>query len=149
VQPVLEAVAARIVHVGAVGAGHAMKALNNIMSAAGLSVACEVIEVGRRFGLDPETMLEVLNGSTGRNHATETKIAQYVLSERFDSGFLLRLMLKDLVIGVDLAHEVGADIPIGEACLALWQKAAEFLPPDSDQTLVAVLPGGGRGEQQG
>ncbi len=140
IRPVLQALASRIVRVGDVGAAHAMKALNNVMSAMGLSIACEVVEVGRRFGLDPHVMLEVLNGSTGRNHATETKVSQYVLSETYDSGFLLRLMLKDLEIAVELAHAVGVDIPLGEACLALWREAAEALPPDADQTRIATLP---------
>jgi 3-hydroxyisobutyrate dehydrogenase len=136
---VLEAMGSSIVPVGSVGAGHAMKALNNVLSAVGLSIACEAVEVGRRFGLDPDVMLQILNTSTGRNHATENKIAQFVLSESYDSGFRLRLMLKDLVTAVDLAHEVGAATPITEACLALWQAAAEVLPPDADQTRIAVM----------
>jgi 3-hydroxyisobutyrate dehydrogenase len=141
-RPVLDAVATTVVPVGTVGAGHAMKALNNVMSAVGLSIACEVVEVGRRYGLEPAVMLEVLNQSTGRNHATETKIEQYVLSETFDSGFLLRLMLKDLVTAVALARELGARIPIAEACLGLWQEAAERLPADADQTRIALLLAG-------
>lgn len=141
-QPVLQAVASTVFLVGAVGAGHTMKALNNVMSAVGLSVACEVIEVGRRLGLDPQVMLEVLNQSTGRNHATETKIQQFVLSGTFDSGFLLRLMLKDLVTAVELAKDIGASIPIGEACLALWTEAAEVLGADADQTRIALLATG-------
>jgi 3-hydroxyisobutyrate dehydrogenase len=141
IRPVLQALASHIVHVGDVGAAHAMKTLNNVMSAVGLSVACEVVEVGRRFGLDPHLMLEVLNDSTGRNHATETKVAQYVLSETYDSGFLLRLMLKDLDIAVGLANTVGVEFPLGEACLALWREAAEKLPPDADQTQIALLLG--------
>jgi 3-hydroxyisobutyrate dehydrogenase len=140
--PAFEAVGSRVVHVGWVGAAHALKALNNVMSAVGLSVACEVVEVGRRFGLDPNIMLEVINSSTGRNHATETKIAQYVLSGSYDSGFLLRLMLKDLGIAAELAHDVGAETPIGQACLDLWTRAAEALPADADQTRIAeVLQG--------
>ena len=141
---VLDAVGSTVVHVGAVGAGHTVKALNNVMSAVGLSVACEVIEVGRRLGVDPEVVLDVLNRSTGRNHATETKMQQYVLSESFDSGFLLRLMLKDLITAVDVARSAGASVPMGEACLALWSDAAERLPPDADQTLIWQVLAEGR-----
>ena len=140
--PALEPMTTSVIPMGGVGAGHAMKALNNVMSAAGLSVATEVIEVGRRFGLDPKLMLEVLNRSTGRNHATETKVEQFVLSESFDSGFLLQLMLKDLAIAVDLASEMGVPIPMAEACLELWSRGAELLPPDADQTRIAQLPAG-------
>lgn len=136
-RPVLEALGSSVVHVGDVGAAHAMKALNNVMSAVGLSVACEVVEIGCRFGLDPNVMLEVINSSTGRNHATETKIAQYILSGSYDSGFLLTLMLKDLQIAVELGCAVGAEMPIGEACLDLWKSAAATLPADADQTRIA------------
>jgi 3-hydroxyisobutyrate dehydrogenase len=137
--PALEAMTRKVVPMGPVGSGHAMKALNNVMSATGLSIACEVIEVGRRFGLDPELMVEVLNGSTGRNHATETKVRQFVLSESFDSGFLLRLMLKDLRIAADLSGDVGAATPLADVCLQLWSDAAERLPADADQTRIAEL----------
>lgn len=141
-RPVLEPMTASIVAMGAVGSGHAMKALNNVSSAVGLTVACELIEVGKRFGLDPEVMLEVLNQSTGRNHATETKIDRFVLSESYDSGFLMRLMLKDLVIADGLSDAVGASTPIADACLALWTEAADLLPADADQTRIALMPGG-------
>jgi len=82
--------------VGPVGAGHAMKALNNLMSGAGLLLAAETILAGRKYGLAPEVMLDVLNASTGMNHATKTKIAQFVLSGTYASGFALDLMVKDL-----------------------------------------------------
>src|SRR5204863_8185446 len=120
-----------------------MKALNNVLSATGLAAALEVIEVGRRFGLDPQTMLDVLNGSSGQNNATSTKVAQYVLSETYDAGFGLRLMLKDIGTAISLARELDAATPIGDACLALWAKAAEQLPPDADHTEVgaALRPG--------
>jgi 3-hydroxyisobutyrate dehydrogenase len=141
-RPVLEAVGNVIVPVGAVGAGHAMKALNNLLSAIGLASATEVVEVGRRFGLDPNVMVKVLNQSTGRNHATETKIEQFILSGTFDSGFALRLMLKDVTTAVELARHEGVPIPLGEACLSLWQRAAELMTETVDQTQIAKLPAG-------
>jgi 3-hydroxyisobutyrate dehydrogenase len=136
-RPVLQAIGSSIVHVGGVGAGHALKALNNVMSAVGLTVACEVLNAGRAFGLDSEIMLEVLNRSTGRNHATETKMSQFVLSETYDSGFLMRLMIKDLSTAVALSSELGTSTPLTDACLAVWQEAYRRLPPDADQTRIA------------
>jgi 3-hydroxyisobutyrate dehydrogenase len=142
-RPALEAIGSTIVPVGAVGSGHAMKALNNLLSATGVAAAGEVIEIGRRFGLDPVVMLQVINSSTGRNHATENKIAQFVLNETFASGFALRLMAKDVSIAVDLGREEGVSMPMSEACRTVWHHAAETLPPDSDHTRVAVLPRAG------
>jgi 3-hydroxyisobutyrate dehydrogenase len=118
-----------------------MKALNNLLSAVGLAAACEVIAAGVDFGLDPATMLAVLNRSTGKNNATETKVAQFVLSETFASGFGLRLMVKDLRTAVDLIRSEGLDTPIAQANLLLWERAALELPDDADHTMVAKTIG--------
>jgi 3-hydroxyisobutyrate dehydrogenase len=136
-RPVLDLIASRVIHIGDVGAGHAMKALNNFVSAAGLTVACEAIEVGRRFGLEPEVMLEALNVSTGSNNATQTKLGQFVLSGTYDSGFSLRLMLKDVSTAVDLADEYGVSGGLAAACRQVWREAADELPADADQTEIA------------
>lgn len=141
-RPVLDAVGSNVVEVGGVGAGHAMKALNNLLSAVGLAAATEVIETGRRFGLDPERMLDVLNTSSGRNNATEAKIARFVLSRSFDAGFATRLMVKDVGIAVDLARAEDVSAPLAEACLARWRRAAEVLSPDADHTEIARLTSG-------
>ena len=85
-RPVLEAIGKRVVHTGAIGSGHALKALNNTISAAGFLIAVEAFLVGKRFGLEPETMAEVVNSSTGMNHSTRNKLARFVFSRSFDSG---------------------------------------------------------------
>src|SRR5262249_57807057 len=95
----------RVFHAGPIGAGHAAKALNNAVSAAGLIAAGEALIVAERAGIDPATMLEILNASSGRNNATENKIGQFVFSRSFASGFALGLMAKDLAIAGDLAAE--------------------------------------------
>ena len=96
-----------ITHVGPAGAGHAMKALNNYVSAAGLVATVEALHAGRRFGLDPALMTDVLNGSTGRNNTTENKVKAFMLSGRYDSGFALALMAKDLGIAMNTLAEHG------------------------------------------
>lgn len=137
VQSVL-AVLGTVTHVGRAGAGHAMKALNNLLSAIGLAAASEVLAVGASFGLEPAVMLAVLNGSTGRNHATEVKMERFVLSRSFDSGFALRLMVKDLRTALDLAHDTGTPVPLGAGCLEQWTAAARALGPDADHTEIAA-----------
>jgi 3-hydroxyisobutyrate dehydrogenase len=139
VRPLFDAVGSKVVPTGAVGSAHAMKALNNLLSAVGLAAALEVIEVGRRFGLEPHAMLDVLNGSSGQNNATSTKVAQYVLSETYDAGFGLRLMLKDVRTAISMARELDASTPLGDACLALWARAADELPPDADHTEIGSV----------
>lgn len=136
VRPLLETMGSRVVRVGEVGAGDAVKALNNLMSASHLLVTSEALIAGRRFGLDPEVVLEVVNGSSGRSGSTESKWPTFVLSQRYDSGFRLRLMLKDMRIAVGLAEEIGTAAPLSRASTELWGEAADALPADADHTEI-------------
>lgn len=136
VRPVLELLG-RLVHAGDVGAGHAIKALNNLLSATHLWATSEAMEAGSRFGLDPKTMLEIFNGSSGRSGSTENKWPNFVLPGTFDSGFGLHLMLKDMRIATALAAEVGAPAALGESAVQRWARAADDLQPPADHTEVA------------
>jgi 3-hydroxyisobutyrate dehydrogenase len=136
-RPLLQTVGAKVVHAGPVGAGHALKALNNLLSATTFLASCEAVEIGRRFGLDPETMLDAINASTGRSLATERKLPDQVLTGRYASGFALALMAKDMRIAVGLADALGAERALGERALELWEQAREALPVGADQTEVA------------
>jgi len=145
VTPVLE-VLGRPVHAGGIGSGHAVKALNNLLSATHLWATSEAIEAGRRFGLDPEVMLAVFNGSSGRSGSTENKWPNFILPGTFDSGFGLRLMLKDMRIAVQLAEQSGAPSRLGADAVALWAEAAEALPPTADHTEVARVVAASEGD---
>src|SRR5262245_41572518 len=113
-----------------------MKALNNLVSSTGRLAAGEALLVGARFGLEPARMLEVLNASTGRNHATEHKLGQFVLSRRFDAGFSLALMVKDLGAALELARDTATPAAFAAECLSLWRRAAAALEPGADHTAV-------------
>lgn len=132
--PLLQAMGKTITHVGPAGAGHAVKALNNYVSAAGLLAACEALVAARRFGLDPALVNQVINASTGRNNTTENKVGPFMLSGRFDSGFSLQLMAKDLGIAMGLGRSVGQDMAMGEQVLALWREAADAFGRPADHT---------------
>jgi 3-hydroxyisobutyrate dehydrogenase len=127
----------KVVHAGsAVGSGHAVKALNNLLSATHLMATCEAILAGEEFGLDPGTMLSIFNTSSGRSGSTENKWPNFILPGTYDSGFGLRLMLKDMRIATDLADRVGTPDRLGHEAVALWARAAESLPPGADHTEV-------------
>ena len=111
VEPILAAMG-RVFRTGPLGSGHAMKALNNYLSACGVAAASEAVIVGARFGLDPAVMTDILNVSTGRSNATENKLGQHMLSGAFTSGFSLKLMNKDVAIARDLAAALGTPAPI-------------------------------------
>jgi len=135
-RPVFEKMGNKVFLTGPLGSGHAMKALNNYVSAAGLLAAAEAILIGRAFGLDPEVMTDVLNASTGRNNSTDLKLKQHILSGKFGTGFSVGLMAKDLATASDLAEAVGAKALFARQCSGLWSEAARKLGPGADHTEI-------------
>jgi 3-hydroxyisobutyrate dehydrogenase len=123
VRPLLDAMGKQMFHLGALGAGHTMKCLNNLVTAMTLTATAEVLATGTRCGLDPAVMTDVLNASTGGSWITRTHIHQRVISRRFDDPFKLELMLKDIGIALGVAREAGVPMPLCEAGYPLWQAA--------------------------
>ncbi len=138
-EPVLTAMGTSIHRCGGIGAGQAMKALNNLVSAGGFLIGIEALLVGQQFGLDPAMMVDVLNASTGMNNSTQKKFKQFVLSRRFDSGFGLDLMVKDLTIALEVGRDAGLPTPFAALCREMWASAAALLGPGQDHTAVAQL----------
>ena len=135
-RPVLRRMGSDIFHCGPLGAGHAVKALNNYLGAAGTLAGFEALLVAQAFGLDPKPMLQAINASTGKNTTTERKIPQQVLTGAFASGFKLALMAKDVGIAAALASDVGVPTPYLSKTLELWREAQRKLPPDADHTEI-------------
>jgi 3-hydroxyisobutyrate dehydrogenase len=121
--PILAAMGTSILPTGAVGTAHAMKALNNLVSAAGLLISVEALLIGKRFGLDPAVMVDVLNASTGMNNSTQKKLKPFVLSRAFNSGFGLELMVKDLSIALGIARDGAVVAPLSSLTRELWAAA--------------------------
>lgn len=136
VQPLLLTMGKSVIETGMLGSGHAMKALNNYVSAAGLLAACEALKVGAAFGIAPDKVVAVLNASTGKNNSTENKLMQFIVSGKFNSGFSLGLMKKDINIATDLAHSVGAQTLLGETLLKSWADAEAKLSGAADHTEI-------------
>jgi 3-hydroxyisobutyrate dehydrogenase len=134
VRPLLGSMGKSIFATGPIGSGHAMKALNNYVSAAGLTAACEALRVGSAFGLDPEMMTDVLNASTGRNNSTEVKLKPFIISKTY--GFSMALMAKDLRTADDLARHLDVPAPLSHAVTALWSEADSALGPGTDHTAI-------------
>lgn len=134
-EPVLKAMGS-IHRTGALGSGHAMKALNNYVSAAGLVATAEALIIGQKFGLDGRVMTRVLNASTGRNNTTENKSERFMLSRTFDSGFALALMEKDVGMARRLAEELGIGADELAFVSAYLTRALGHLGPAADHTAV-------------
>ncbi|MGG5810401.1 NAD(P)-dependent oxidoreductase [Falsiroseomonas sp. CW058] len=153
VDPLLHAMGGSVTRCGDVGAGQAMKALNNLVSAAGFLASVEALLIGSRFGLDPEVMVDVLNASSGMNNSTQRKLKQFVLNRKFNSGFGLDLMVKDLSIAMQIGRETETPAPLGAQTRELWAAAAKLLGPGQDHTAAArfaeMLAAGEIGAGQG
>ena len=137
VRPVLDAMGSSITETGAIGSAHAMKALNNLVSAGGFLIAVEALLAGARFGLDPALMVDVLNASTGMNNSTQRKLKQFVLSRSFDSGFGLDLMVKDIDIALGVARRTATPVPFAALCRELALAARAMVGPGRDHTELA------------
>jgi len=134
VLPVLQAMGPTVLRTGAVGSGQAMKALNNLVSTGGFLIGIEALLIGQRFGLDPAVMVDVLNAATGMNNSTQKKFKQFVLSRRFDAGFTMGLLHKDVSIALELGRETATPAPVSALCKELIVAAVAMLGSDADHT---------------
>ena len=126
----------QIFYIGEHGAGHLAKAINNLISATTLASAVEAVLLGVRAGLDPETLVAVVNASSGRSNATEVKFPRYILNRRFDAGFAVALMNKDVKIALDAAAELEFPMPLGAAAGQVWQLAVAQGYGAADHTAI-------------
>ena len=121
---------------GGVGCGHAMKSLNNFLSAVNLATAAEAVIAGERFGLDPKVMIEIFNASTGKNSATDHKYPAFILSRTFNSGFFTGLMAKDLRLALELAQSTNSPSKLLSDTKDLWAAVEEKYGFRSDSVEV-------------
>jgi 3-hydroxyisobutyrate dehydrogenase len=139
VMPVLSAMGTTVLRTGAVGSGQAMKALNNLVSSGGFLIGIEALLIGQRFGLDPVVMVDVLNAATGMNNSTQKKFKQFVLSRKFNAGFTMGLMAKDLSIALQVARETGTPSPLSALTKEMVAAAQAMFGSDADHTEMAKL----------
>jgi 3-hydroxyisobutyrate dehydrogenase len=141
-RPVLQAMGRTLIRVGDAGAGHAVKALNNYVSAAGLIAASEALVAAARFGIDPHLANQAFNASTGRNNTTENKVERFMLSGRYDSGFALALMRKDVDTAARFIDGTGSPARLVRACLGVAQDAERSLGDGADHTAIHAYVAG-------
>ncbi len=127
----------KVFHVGErPGMGQVMKLANNLLSATALAITSEAMVMGVKAGLDPRTMLEVINAGSGRNTATESKFPNAVVPRSFDFGFATGLMYKDVKLCLEEAEAQQVPMWVGSAVRQLWQYASARLGADADFTRI-------------
>ncbi|KAK3271130.1 hypothetical protein CYMTET_20501 [Cymbomonas tetramitiformis] len=136
VTPTVALFAKKIIHVGPVGSGHAIKAVNNILNVTHLMLASEGLLALKKMGVDPAKALETINNASGRSLQTEQRIPNCVLTRSFDYGFKLGLMNKDVGIAGRLLEEYFPEAVLLKAAQQLMLQAVETQGSDVDYTEV-------------
>ncbi len=139
VGPVLSAFGKRIEHLGPVGAGHAMKAVNNALLAVNLLAVAEGLAALVKAGVSARTAVDVLNASSGRSFVTETLVPERVLSGRWPQTFRLALLDKDVGIARTFLKETGVEGPMLELAARLLTEARAALGETADHVEVIRL----------
>lgn len=138
---VFDAVGKSVIHVGDAGAGHAAKALNNLVSAASIVATVEALRIGKAFGINPDTLTDVLNASSGRSNTSENKVRQFMLSSTYSSGFPIGLMTKDIRIATALGASLEVESPFSGDCQQHWEAAVEAGYEAEDHTKMYEVLG--------
>jgi 3-hydroxyisobutyrate dehydrogenase len=121
--PIFQAMGQNIYHVGKIGAGHTLKALNNLCSACSMVITSEALVVAAKSGLSPDKVIEVINSSSGRSWSSQFKFPTFVLSNTFNSGFTIDLMNKDLEMATRLGRELHIPMFVGTMVQQLYSYA--------------------------
>ncbi|HBF32271.1 NAD(P)-dependent oxidoreductase [Rhizobium sp.] len=129
-RPVIEAMAAKALHVGPSGAGNVAKLVNNLLAAAHMITTSEGLKLALAAGIDPEAALRVVNAASGKSMISEVHFPTWVMSDRFDSGFSMGLMRKDVRLAKKLADSTGAQLPLSEQVASLWAGSTELADSD-------------------
>lgn len=117
-RPILEAFGSKIIHVGPVGAAHALKAVNNAFLGLHILALAEGLTTLVRAGVAPRTAVDVINISSGRSFVSERLVPERVLTGAWPKTFRLALLAKDAGIACRVASGVGVEAPILEAASA-------------------------------
>lgn len=138
--PVFSAVGRQVFRCGALGSGHALKALANYVNAGALVNLIEALAIGRKFGLATDMMADAfVQMCTGRQHPLEKKVIPQVLTHKFATGMALGLIAKDVGIAADFGKSIGAVTPLADRVLEIWRKGEAEFGPRADQTEIARL----------
>jgi 3-hydroxyisobutyrate dehydrogenase len=135
-RPVLAAFTAQVFHAGALGAGHAAKALNNALSAVALSATSEAVAVGRYAARRPEGTIKRINAGLGRTQNSEVKFPRDILPGTYASGFTAGLMLKDVGIALAVAAEREVPTPLVAVVREVWRLVVREAGAGADFTRV-------------
>lgn len=126
----------QITLIGSTGSGHALKAINNYVSAATMYATAEALMLAKKLGINPEIAIESINTSTGKSHSSEFKYPTYVIPEKFNSNFSLDLQLKDINMAKDMATEIHMPMLLGGSLIEIYEAAVSIGGEGQDHTEI-------------
>lgn len=131
VRPLFEVLGKQYFHLGPVGSGHVMKAINNFISAITLMATTEGLIAGTKSGLDPVAMNDVIDAATAGSWISRTQYRQRIFNRRYDDAFKLALMMKDINIASRIVADAELDLPLSAAAQRLWAEIQARQPADA------------------
>ncbi len=138
-RPVIDALSGKALHVGPSGAGNVAKLVNNLLAAAHMITTSEGLRLAAAAGIDPEAVLKVVNAASGRSCMSEVHFPTWIMSDRFDSGFSMALMRKDVRLAQELAQRSGAELPLSRLVGELWASSDARLADSDDFTRMGSI----------
>ena len=136
--PLFGRISSNIFHAGPVGAGHALKAGNNLLNLICRMASFEVVSLLVNAGVDAGRAVDILQKSSGRNYATEITLPDNILSGKMHQGFSMALMKKDAGLALGMAAAMAQDMPLGTSAFDALQDAINNHGDAADMSLVAL-----------
>lgn len=122
-EEVLKHLGKKVFHVGESGAGQAIKLVNNLLLGANMAAAAEALTLGKKLGLTPEAMLDIISQSSGASYAMSAKAEKFIFKGSFDPGFAVELQYKDLELAISTAKSLSVPLPMANMAQQLYEIA--------------------------
>ena len=138
IKPIMDDISSNIFYAGEVGSGHSIKAGNNLLNLICRMATFEVISMLVKDGVSPETAVNIIQKSSGRNYATEITLPDNIISGKMFQGFSTGLMKKDAGVATKIAIANKVEIPLGKLSQELLKKTIDEFGDDADMSNVAL-----------
>ncbi|KAF2876462.1 2-hydroxy-3-oxopropionate reductase [Massariosphaeria phaeospora] len=131
VLPILKDMSTHVFTMGGLGAGHTMKTLNNYVSVGSIIALCDALVAGKKLGLDPQTMIDVLNVGTGVNFSTKYSMKEL---KSYDTGYQLELLVKDVKIAKEVIEKSGFQSDLPKLALEYLEDSLKLVEKGADHS---------------
>ena len=136
VTPVLDTFTNRLVHVGNIGSGHALKLIHNMVTHTIFLATVEGVIGAKKLGIDPKTVIDVFNSGNARSYISQSRFPNHILSEKWDARSRVSNLHKDLSMVTDLLNDNQIGCPYGELTTSILQNAISCGLADIDFSLL-------------